>query len=59
MAEFDRPIVEVRNEAIKEFAERLKKIMITTHKSVDGYCRYETEDYYIDNLVKEMTEERK
>ena len=43
-----------KTEAIKEFAERLKKTMIATHKTVDGYCRYETEDYYIDNLVKEM-----
>ena len=46
----------IRAEAINEFAERLKKTMITTHKTEDGYCKDETEDYYIDNLVKEMTE---
>jgi len=53
---YEETKVVVRAEAIKEFVERLKKIMITNSKTEDGYCEYETEDYYIDNLVKEMTE---
>lgn len=40
---------------IKEFTERLKKIMVATHKDINGYCHYRTEDCDIDNLVKEMT----
>lgn len=47
-------IITAKAEAIKEFAERLKKVMVATHKDINGYCRYETEDYYIDTLVKEM-----
>lgn len=45
-----------KSEAYKEFAERLKKVMVITHKGKSGYCQYETEDYYIDRLVKELTE---
>ena len=47
---------EIKAEAIKEFAERLKSKMIITHKSKEGYCVYEFDDELIDNLVKEMTE---
>lgn len=51
-------IDKIRSEAYKEFAERLKKVMVITHKDKSGYCQYETEDYYIDRLVKELTEEQ-
>ena len=51
LAEFDRPIVEVRNEAIKEFAERLKEI-----KANLEILRMPLLNMDIDNLVKEMTE---
>lgn len=47
----------IKSEAIKEFAKRLKEVMVATHKDINGYRRYETEDYYIDKLVKEMVGE--
>ena len=56
LAEFDRPIVEVRTEAIKEFAERLKE-HTTTARFEQGKYSYEIiTAQSIDNLVKEMTE---
>lgn len=50
---------QVKSEAIKEFAERLKEI-IYTHENrvdVDGIVLLTRIDNSIDNLVKEMTEE--
>lgn len=58
--ELSNEILEVKSEAIKEFAERLKKNM----RLEDGceydcrQCCYECKDYVpiIDSLAKEMTE---
>ena len=52
LAEFDRPIVEVKNEAIKEFAERLK-CRIREYIFISE-LEFQCEE--VDNLVKEMTE---
>ena len=56
LAEFDRPIVEVKNEAIKEFAERLKENL---PRFADGYTTMECVEGTIQYLVKEMTEVEK
>ena len=50
--------IKAKAEAIKEFAERLKSKQVITHKSKEGYCVYEYDDELIDNLVKEMTEQK-
>jgi hypothetical protein len=47
-------IFEAKSEARKEFAERLKKVMVATHKDTNGYCQYRTEDCEIDNLLAEL-----
>ena len=51
---------EIRNEAIKEFAENLKEEMRLDDgcKYDCAECHYDCKDYipFIDNLVKEMTE---
>ena len=47
-------ISKAKSEAIRGFAERLKKTMISTRCDKSGYCHYVTEDCEIDNLVKEM-----
>lgn len=57
-AEIEQEIKEIKSEAIKEFAERLKEI-IYTHENrvgVDGIVLLSRIDNSIDNLVKEMTE---
>ena len=54
LAEFDRPIVEVRTEAIKEFAERLKELSYLPNLSLTNMEVVDISK--IDNLVKEMTE---
>ena len=46
---------EIKSEAIKEFAERLKHFIIP--QKADGYTREIVLKRDIDNLVKEMTEE--
>lgn len=46
----------IKSEAIKEFAERLKKHNFVDNLSLDGKETVYVDD--IDNLVKEMTEER-
>lgn len=46
-----------KSEAIKEFAERLKKYSFVDNLSLDGKETVYIQD--IDNLVKEMTEENK
>ena len=51
----------IKSEAIKKFAERLKKKASSIVTSCQGYEIYETKQYQIsainfDNLVKEMTE---
>ena len=48
---------EAANEAIKEFAERLKRYSFVDNLSLDGKQTVYIED--IDNLTKEMTEEEK
>lgn len=48
----------VKSEAIKEFAERLKRKITAVHKTRSGNHWYEMDDDDIDNLVKEMTEVR-
>ena len=48
-------IRDIRAEAIKEFAERLKASQIITHRSKEGVCVYEFDDELIDTLVEEMT----
>ena len=45
-----------RTEAIKEFVAIFKKTAMASRRDVDGNCRYEVDDNFIDNLVKEMTE---
>ena len=45
----DRPLVEVKAEVIKEFAERLKK-----EAYIDDYFDLSVKESSIDNLVKEM-----
>ena len=47
-------ILEIKSEAIKEFAERLKLFIIP--QKADGYTREIVLKRDIDNLVKEMTE---
>ena len=42
--------------AIKEFVAIFKKTAIASRRDVDGNCRYEVDDNFIDNLVKEMME---
>lgn len=53
----DRCIARDRAEAIKEFAERLKKKRETPVGTFYGKKVYNSENKDIDNLVKEMTEE--
>ncbi len=48
----------IKSEAIKEFAERLKRKITAVHKTRSGKHWYEMDDEDIDNLVKEMTEEK-
>ena len=51
-------ILEIKSEAIKEFAERLKeKCYEDFQETYSMLCPYDT-DIDIDNLVKEMTEEK-
>lgn len=45
-----------KSEAIKEFAEELKRKAAVVHKTHSGKYWYEIDDDEIDNLVKEMTE---
>lgn len=47
-----------KHEAIKEFAEKLRKKCHNYYPSMDSYCvsRYAVEIADVDNLVKEMTE---
>ena len=47
-------IKEIKSEAIKEFAERLKRYSFVDNLSLDGKETVYIDD--IDNLVKEMTE---
>ena len=47
---------QAKSEAIKEFAERLKKHSFVDNLSLDGKETVYVDD--IDNLVKEMTEEK-
>ena len=42
--------------AVKQFVAWFKKRAMATRKDNDGNCRYEVDDKFIDNLVKEMTE---
>ena len=51
-------IGEIRAEAYKEFAERLKQTAYT-HSTITGYQYPVVDVSEIDNLVKEMTEEKK
>lgn len=44
----------IESEARKEFAERLKKVMVAINKDKNGYCEYRTEDCEIDKLLEEM-----
>lgn len=48
-----------KSEARKEFAERLKKVMVAINKDINGYCEYRTDDCEIDNLLAEMESEGK
>lgn len=54
----EKDVATAKTEAIKEFVGRLKEIMAITYETVDGSRGYQTEDYFIDNLVKEMTVEK-
>lgn len=57
-SKIEREVNQIKSEAIKEFAERLKEI-IYTHENrvdVDGIVLLTRIDSSIDNLVKEMTE---
>lgn len=47
---------EIKSEAIKEFAERLKRYSFVDNLSLDGKETVYIDD--IDNLVKEITEEK-
>ena len=51
--DYDNLMADIKSEAIKEFAERLKKLKIKPEFPWDDYCVSEGN---IDNLVKEMTE---
>ena len=55
----EREVNQVKSEAIKEFAERLKEIIYThmDRVDVDGVVLLTLIDNSIDNLVKEMTKE--
>ena len=59
MTKFTEPIDmnQIRTEAIKEFAERLKRYSFVDNLSLDGKETVYVDD--IDKLVKEMTEEEK
>ena len=50
---YDKEIAEAKAEAIKEFAEKLKDLL----NFYDPKCKFV--HIHIDNLVKEMTEQRK
>lgn len=41
-------------DGMKEFAERLRKTMTATSKTISGYCKYIVTDDEIDNLLEEM-----
>lgn len=47
-------IEEIKSEARKEFAERLKGRLTVFNKRIDGRCLYEIGDEDIDNLLKEL-----
>ena len=47
-------IADVHTEAIKEFAERLKTKAMATYKTLDNEYRYEFDNVFIDNLLKEL-----
>ena len=47
-------IEKAKSEARKEFAERLRKTMTATSKTISGYCKYIVTDDEIDNLLEEM-----
>lgn len=53
-AKIEREINQIKSEAIKEFAERLKRYSFVDNLSLNGKETVYVED--IDNLVKEMTE---
>lgn len=60
MIRFESMFETAKSEAIKEFVERLKEIIYThmDRVDVDGVVVLTRIDNSIDNLVKEMTEER-
>lgn len=53
---YNNLIADIQSDAIKEFAERLKEFAVVEYLSLDGKEFVYVED--IDNLVKEMTEEK-
>lgn len=55
---FDEKIKEARAEAIKEFAERLKQDIVECEENPLKNRYPVLIPLYIDNLVKEMTEEK-
>ena len=46
-----------KKEQSKSYREAQR--LIATHKNYDGFCVYEVDDEFIDNLVKEMVGESK
>lgn len=56
LEEFAEAIQEIKSEAYKEFAERLKNKGMAKYKTIDNEYLYEFDDIFIDNILKELEE---
>ena len=53
----DRPLVEIKHEAYREFAEKFKHTAMAVRKSINDNCTYIVDDEFIDNTLDELTKE--